>query len=479
MGSGMKRLRVGSRPIKVDIRSLFYTIAGEICVSNPSFFIREGIMEETKPFPEERTPFPPVFWVANSIEVLERFAYYGIYFGFGIYMASLGYSRAQLGIVQSLFLLLSYGIPVIAGTFADRYGFKKILIVSYLAYLPAILLLIFTKSFSGIVLTMLSIGLAAGIFKPLVAGTVRAVTDKTNKTLGFGIFYAMVNVGGSFGPIVLGKLRAISWNYAFMAAAASVVVMLFITIFFYEEPERKTEGETLGEKLQEIGVALSDMRFTFLLVLLGVFFWLPFWCFFNLCAVYVDGNLDTVRLYESMRSVLGTGVANFFSQVDEEGTRRVLGETISHTGWIIMVFQVFVSRIAERFKAIPTFLVGLILIALGFVVIGFANVSAPALIFLGIIIFAVGEMVSSPRIQEYITWIAPKEKAGQYMGMNFLSIMIGAALSGVTYTSLSGHFNNMGKSEYVWYTLAAHTILAIIALTIFTKTAGEFKERDE
>ena len=436
-------------------------------------------MEETKSFPEERTPFPPVFWVANSIEVLERFAYYGIYFGFGIYMASLGYSRAQLGIVQSLFLLLSYGIPVIAGTFADRYGFKKILIVSYLAYLPAILLLILTKSFSGIVLTMLSIGLAAGIFKPLVAGTVRAVTDKTNKTLGFGIFYAMVNVGGSFGPIVLGKLRAISWNYAFLAAAASIVFMLFITVFFYEEPERKTEGETLGEKLKEIGVALSDLRFTFLLVLLGVFFWLPFWCFFNLCAVYVDGNLDTVRLYESMRGVLGSGVANFFSQVDEEGTRRVLGETISHTGWIIMIFQVFVSRVAERFKAMPTFLAGLFLIALGFVVIGFANISAPALIFLGIIIFAVGEMVSSPRIQEYITWIAPKEKAGQYMGMNFLSIMIGAALSGVTYTSLSGYFNNMGKSEYVWYTLAGHTILAIVVLIIFTKTAGELKEREE
>ncbi len=157
---------------------------------------------------------------------MERFAYYGIYFGFGIYMASLGYSRAQLGIVQSLFLLLSYGIPFIAGTFADRYGFKKVLIVSYLAYLPSILLLIFTKSFSGIVLTMLSIGLAAGIFKPLIAGTVRAVTDKTNKTVGFGIFYAMVNVGGSFGPIVAGKLRAISWNYAFVAAAVCIVFML-------------------------------------------------------------------------------------------------------------------------------------------------------------------------------------------------------------------------------------------------------------
>ena len=177
-----------------------------------------------------------MFWVANSIEVLERFAYYGIYFGFGIYLTHLGYSRDQLGIIQSLFLLLSYGVPLISGTFADRFGFKKLLIISYLAYLPSILLLLFTKSFSGIALTMLSIGLAAGIFKPLVAGTVRVATDATNKTLGFGIFYAMVNVGGSFGPIVAGKLRAISWNYAFLAAAVAIVLMLLITIFFYREP---------------------------------------------------------------------------------------------------------------------------------------------------------------------------------------------------------------------------------------------------
>ena len=186
----------------------------------------------------KRTPFPPVFWVANSIEVLERFAYYGIYFGFGIYMEHLGYSRGQLGIVQSIFLFMSYSIPVISGTFADRYGFKKVLIISYLAYLPSVLLLLATKSFSGIVLTMLSIGLAAGIFKPLISGTVRAVTDRTNKTLGFGIFYAMVNVGGSFGPVIAGKLRAISWNHAFVAAAVAIGVMLLITILFYEDPPR-------------------------------------------------------------------------------------------------------------------------------------------------------------------------------------------------------------------------------------------------
>lgn len=440
--------------------------------------MKDKVVSEAKDI-SGRTPFPGVFWTANIIEVLERFAYYGIYFGFGIYMSHLGYTRAQLGIVQSIFLFMSYMIPVISGTFADRFGFKKVLIISYLAYLPSILLLLLTKTFSGIVLTMLSIGLAAGIFKPLISGTVRAVTDKTNKTLGFGIFYAMVNVGGSFGPIVAGKLRAISWNYAFLAAAISIGLMLIITIFFYKEPEREIEGVTLGQKFKDIGIAFSDWKFTLFLVLLGVFFWLPFWAFFNLCAVYVDGNIDTARLYLDLKGIFGAWFANFFSRVDDDGVRRILGETISHTGYIIMIFQILVSRVIEKFKAIPTFLFGLVMAALGFGVLGYANISAPAFIFLGIFLFAVGEMISSPRIQEYITWIAPKEKAGLYMGLNFIALVIGAALSGVTYSTLYGFYEKMNHPEYLWYTLGGHLMLGIIILFLFTKTAGEFKEREE
>ncbi len=426
----------------------------------------------------KRTPFPGVFWVANTIEVLERFAYYGVYFGFGIYMASLGFTRAQLGVVQSIFLLLSYGVPVISGTFADRYGFKKVLIISYLAYLPSILLLIVTRTFSGIALTMLSIGLAAGIFKPLIAGTVRTVTDSTNKSLGFGIFYQMVNVGGSFGPMVMGNLRAISWNHAFVAGGVCITLMLVITIFFYKEPEREIEGASLKQKFKDIGTAMSDLKFTTFLVLLGLFFWLPFWCFFNLCALYVDSNLDTIRLYRSMESVLGASLAGLFASLREDGTRRVLGETISHTGYIIMIFQFLVSRSLERRKPIPTFLFGLAIAAAGFLLIGYAALSVPSIVFLGIFFFAVGEMISSPRIQEYITWIAPKEKAGLYMGMNFLAVMLGGSLSGVTYTTLYGRFNDMGHPEYVWFALAAHTVVGIILLMVFTRTAGEFREQE-
>lgn len=425
-----------------------------------------------------RTKFPPVFWVANIIEVLERFAYYGIYFGFGIYMTSLGYSRDQLGIVQSIFLLLSYVTPVISGTFADRYGFKKVLIIAYLAYLPSILLLMFTKSFSGIALTMLSIGLAAGIFKPLILGTIRATTDRTNTTLGFGIFYAMVNIGGSFGPIVAGRLRAISWNYAFLAGAIAVVLMLLITIFFYKEPPREIEGVTLGQKFRDIGIALSDLKFLFFLVLLGVFFWLPFWAFFNLCALYVDSNLDTARLYQDIRGVFGEGFAGIFSAVGDDGVRRILGETISHTGYIIMVMQVFISRFLEKFRAIPSFATGLLISAIGFVILGYAAISAVSLVFLGIFLFAVGEMISSPRIQEYITWIAPKEKAGLYVGTNFLGVAIGAFTSGITYTTLYGWFGEQGHPERTWYVLAAHIGLGALVFLLFSRFGGGFQEQE-
>ena len=425
----------------------------------------------------KRTSFPRIFWVANFIEVLERFAYYGIYMSFGIYLQQLGFSKGDLGIIQSIFLLLSYLTPIFSGTIADKYGFKKMLLVSYIAYLPSILLLIVTKSFSGIALTMLTIGFAAGIFKPLISATVRATTDATNKTLGFGIFYAMVNIGASIGPVVMGNLRAMSWDYVFYTAAATIGLMFVITLLFYKEPPRDIEGTTLKQKFRDMGEALSDIKFLIFIILLGVFFWLPFWAFFNVLPVYINDYLDTASLYQSVKSVLGETVANIISH-NSNGVWKINAESISHTGYIIIVFQLLISRIFEGRKAIPSFLFGLFVAATGFIVLGISVTAAPALVFLGVFLFAIGEMISSPRIQEYILWIAPKEKAGLYMGTNFLATAIGALLSGL-YTGLLGSFESAGKPQYIMYTLAVHIALGIVAIMIFSKTAGTFKERQE
>jgi dipeptide/tripeptide permease len=277
---------------------------------------------------------------------------------------------------------------------------------------------------------------------------------------------------------VAGRLRAISWDYAFVAAAVSIVVMILITVLFYEEPPREIEGTTLGQKMRDIGEALSDLKFAVFLVLLGLLFWMPFWSFFNLCALYVDRDIDTARLYRALASVFGAGFAGLVSHMGEDGARRVLGEAISHTGYIIMLLQVFVSGYFEKKRALPTFMLGFGVAAAGLFALGYARVSAAPLVFLGIFLFAVGEMMASPRIQEYITWIAPKEKAGLYMGSNFLAVGIGGGASGLVYTTLYGSLRDIGHPERVWYVLAAHFVLAIIVLSLFVRVWGEFRERE-
>jgi proton-dependent oligopeptide transporter, POT family len=424
---------------------------------------------------KKRSSFPGVFWVANSIEILERFAYYGIYMGFGIYLGQLGYTKADLGIIQMIFLAFSYLIPLFSGTFADKYGFKKVLIIAYLAYLPSILLLIITKSFSGIALAMLSIGFAAGIFKPLISATVRVTTDSTNKTLGFGIFYWMVNLGASFGPIVMGKLRAVSWDYVFYTAAIAIGLMFIITLLFYKEPPREIEGVSMKKKFSDMGEALADGKFLVFIIFLGIFFWLPFWAFFNVLAVYINDYMDTAALFDGVKSVIGEGITKALIAREEGGVWKINAEAISHTGFIIIIFQLLVSRIFEKRAAIPSFLFGLFIAALGFVLLGFSVTGANGLVFLGIFLFAVGEMISSPRIQEYIMWIAPKEKAGLYMGTNFLATFIGALLSGL-YTILMGVYEKNNHPEYIMYTLAIHTLIGILAIYLYMRSVGEFKE---
>ena len=427
----------------------------------------------------KKSSFPGIFWIANIIEIFERFAYYGIYMGFGIYVTNtLGFSENELGNIQRWFLVISYTIPFIAGTFADKYGFKKVMLVSYLTYLPSVLLLLITKTYSGVAFTMMCIAFAAGIFKPLVSGTIRVVTDQSNKTMGFGIFYLMVNFGASFGPLIAGKLRLISWNYAFIAGAIAIFIMFLITLFFYKEPPRDIEGISLSNKLRDIWTALSDVKFSIFLILLGFFFWTPYWSFFNLLAMYIDNSLDTAILYQKISNVLGVFFTNIISGTDKgTGVSRILGESIAHTGFIIIIFQFFVSKITQKTKPIPTFLFGIFIAVIGFIFLGYSRLTTPVIVFAGIFFIALGEMVSSPRIQEYITWLAPKEKAGLYMGANFLSIGIGGYFSGF-YTGYFGNLKNMGHPEYIWFILGGHCVAGIIILWLYTRILGNFKENE-
>jgi len=80
-----------------------------------------------------KSGFSRTFWVANVIELFERFAYYGSKAILTVYVAEkvgLGPERAAW-LVGSLFNTLLYFLPLLAGTIVDRYGFKRSLMACF------------------------------------------------------------------------------------------------------------------------------------------------------------------------------------------------------------------------------------------------------------------------------------------------------------------------------------------------------------
>jgi POT family proton-dependent oligopeptide transporter len=422
-----------------------------------------------------RSKFPGLFWVGNGIEILERFAYYGLYMGFQIFVTKavldggLGWSKGQLGDVQSIFLFLSYGVPLVSGVLADRYGFRRMLLISYVLYLPGFLLLMLTRQYLLVVLVMSLIAIAAGIFKPLIAGTVRLTTDKSNITMGFGIFYLMVNIGAFFGPMTAGALRTINWNYAFLASAIAVLLMIIVTLLWYRNPipvvSDPAQRPPLGRHIKEILPYLKDPKILIFILIFGVLIEIPFWAFFNLCPMFVDQYVRTDLLYQSFASVFGESVVDLFSTAD----KRIAGETLAHTALYIIIFQLVVTRTTERLRSVPTIAVGIFIMLLGCMGLWFSTGDLPGLMFLGTILFAFGEMSCMPRFEQYLISLLPREKTGLGGGLLRIPVAIGAGLSGFTITRLYGVLEADGQPQVIWLVLGGMLLAGFLAVYVYDR----------
>ncbi|KAB2947031.1 MAG: MFS transporter [Phycisphaerae bacterium] len=213
--------------------------------------------------------FPRPFYVANVMEIFERMAWYGFYALATLYITGpvetggLGFTSEQRGAIQAMIPFLLYLMPVATGALADRYGFKKMFIISYLGMAVFYYLLGQFKSMSGFMLAFFGVAVAAAIFKPVVVGTVARVTDESNSRLGFGVFYMMVNIGGFVGPLVAGAIRGISWEYVFIASSAWAVINLLICLAFYKEPPRPAgwKPRTPSQVWQAVYEVLGNVRF--------------------------------------------------------------------------------------------------------------------------------------------------------------------------------------------------------------------------
>ena len=218
---------------------------------------------------EIRAGFQPPFWVANFTEIFERVAYYATTAVLAIYLTEqLHFSSVLAGTLQGIAGFVVYALAILAGTLADRFGFRRTLLLAYLLLTAGYFLLgsletpwmaplrhaIGDKWLVSMVLLVPSLG--PGLVKPVVAGTTARASSENVRSLGYSIYYTLVNIGGAVGPLMAWVVREkMGWGIAnvFRFAALSVFLMFWVTLFFYREP-----GKPDDERVASIGRAFLE-----------------------------------------------------------------------------------------------------------------------------------------------------------------------------------------------------------------------------
>ncbi|MDQ1770076.1 MFS transporter [Labilibaculum sp. A4] len=387
--------------------------------------------------------FPKTFWVANSIELFERWAWYGFFMLFANYLTgstdigALGLSQAEKGTIMGVGTGILYFLPVITGAIADKYGYKLVLAISFVIYSTAFIALPLFDTFAGVFAMYLYLALGAALFKPIISATVAKTTNEETSSIGFGIFYMMVNIGAFIGPLVTLAYKDSGYTTVFYISAG-IILINFILILFYKEPEREVKNESIGAAIatvfSNIGKALSDVKFVIFLLLVAAFWSMYYQLFFTL-PVFIAQWVDTSSVYHFFESFMPAVTETYGTngQMDAEFITNF-------DAMFIIIFQIVISTIVMRWKPLQAMMGGILICTIG---MGLTLLTQNVLfVILAIFIFSVGEMASSPKITEYIGRIAPKDKVGLYMGCSFLPVFAGSTIGGVISGNIYGSMSD-------------------------------------
>jgi proton-dependent oligopeptide transporter, POT family len=373
------------------------------------------------------------FWASNVIELFERWAWYGFYMAFALYLVNskdtgaLGLSQAQKGIIMGTGSMLLYFLPVITGAIADKVGYKLMLFLSFTIYITGFYMIGTFDTFGWMFFAFIWTCVGGALFKPIISGMIARTTNEETSSIGFGIFYMMINIGGFIGPFIAGVLMQKSWIFVFYMSMATMAVNYFITAFFFREPVVKEKniplGRTIIQAFVNIGITLQNYRYVIFLIIM-VLFWTAFNQLYYSFPVFVEQWVDTSPLYDGIYAVW-PWLAEAIGTPQGTITAVTLG---SMDAFFIIVFQLMVSTYVMRFRPLTAMMGGILVLAGGLALM-FSNQNS-WLILLGILVFAIGEMASSPKFSEYVGRIAPEDKKALYMGTSFLPIAAGHQLAG-------------------------------------------------
>jgi len=403
-----------------------------------------------------RTGFERPFWVANLSELFERLSYYAAFASLARYLhETLKFPIEQAGTLTGFFGGLVWFLAVFGGAVADRMGFRRALSVAYLILSCAYFLLgslgaswmaplrdsVPLIALATFVLALPALGIA--LVKPSVVGTTARASKENVRSIGYSIYYTLVNIGGAAGPYVASFVhQRMQVQNVFRVAALSVFLMFIAVLLFFREPRRHGEVETasLAQAGRNFWTVVGNPRFMlFLLIFTG--YWIVFWQEFITLPLYIHDYInprtDTeLLLVTGPLVVIALTVAiNLLTQKIHAFTAIILGTLITSLAWIILILRPTVTGVV-----------------------------------LTLIAVALGEITQSPRYYEYISRLAPSGQQGTYMGFAFLPLGIGSLIAGPFGGFLLHHFGEVKhQAGLMWWIVMGVGVVTTALLWIYDK----------
>lgn len=487
-------------------------------------------MENKKSMSEVIKSFHPSFWIASAMELFERWAWYGLFAVFALYLTGstdeggLGFNHVQKGNIMSDITALLYFLPVFTGVIADKIGYKLSLVIAYIILIVGYYLMGEVNTYWSMYFIFLFVAIGAAMFKPVASGMVARATNKENGTMGFGIFYMMVNIGGFIGPACSSYLRTTyGFKVIFIQAAVVITINLILLLLFYKEPKKEEQAkETFGEAIinavKNIFEALKDTRLTVLLILM-VGFWVMFNQLFYTLPTFIEDWVNSAPA----ANWIAENIPFIKNTVTENG--QVKPEWFTNIDALMIIFlQITVSYFVIKMRHVSAMIRGFIIAAIGIGITFYTN--NVLFTILGTVIFAIGEMTTNPTFSSFIALISPKGKEALYQGTYFLPVAAGnfftKFISGNLYQKWSDKLTllqeemskrnitmpevteNFSKNEYfelaeqklgvthwemtqmlwtnynpnkIWYVIVGIGVVTIIALSIYDRVVIKPREK--
>lgn len=440
--------------------------------------------------------FSRAFWVANSVELLERAAYYGVFIVITIYLSRiLGFTDIEAAMISGLFSAGLYLLPTFSGALADKMGFRKALLLAFsllsigyagLAILPTMLeaagLVEYTEvtKFTGlektgwkwmIVPIVIVIMVGGSFIKSVITGTVAKETTESNRARGFSIFYMMVNIGSFSGKTIVKPLREAMGNEGLVNlnffSVAMTLIAVFAVFFFFKSSKTEGEGKSLNEIWQALTRVIANGRLV-ALILIVTGFWMVQHQLYATMPKYVlrmAGEGASPSWYANVNPLIVVLSVGLITQI-----------MAKRTALLSMTIGMFIMPVSALCMAAGN------LLDVESVDLGFFSMHPVAfMMIVGIVFQGLAESFISPRFLEYFSLQAPKGEEGLYLGFShlhsFVSSILGFGLSGVLLTKYCPDptlFESRAEWEvassnahYIWYYFVGIAAVSAIALIVY------------